>query len=481
MECDALKRTRERQWPAWYVLLAIFLVLFPACTPEKSPPALSGRYPGHNILLITIDSLRADRLGCYGYGKETPTIDSLASRSIVFDSLFTTSSTTLPAHASLLTGRNPGDLRNGTTLSDLVVTLAEVVSREGYVTRAFVSSVPLDAGFNLGQGFDVYDSDFSTCRGTIHSSKGIWYARPFEVFDCNARETTQRVLHALDGAEHSQPNFLWVHYFDPHFPYQPPKRFYDNTRVSRREFPFFHRATAPDITSLNELYDGEIRFVDEQLAMLFDGLKERGFLEDTVTLLVSDHGENLYEHDGYLDHSMVVYETVMKIPALLALPGHPASRVDGLASITDLMPTLLDLVGIELPAEAARITAGRSLVPMIEAETAAGDLRKFVVCETNDYGLAEEDQTIAIRSEKFKMILNNWKKGGRELFDLSRDPNERKSLTKLSFDAEAALTSYRQTWLDQPSGRSMAKTTELDETTLRGLKSLGYLRDDDQP
>jgi arylsulfatase A-like enzyme len=171
-----------------------------------------------------------------------------------------------------------------------------------------------------------------------------------------------------------------------------------------------------------------------------------------------------------------VYETVMRIPALLELPGRAGTRVGGIASITDLMPTLLDLVGVELPAAASQAVAGRSLVPMIEAGDTAGDHREFVACETNDYGVAKEDQAVAVRTVESKMILNNWKKGGRVFYDLSTDPNETRRLTRLSSDAEAALADYHRRWRDETPSPPLARRTELDEATREGLKSLGYLR-----
>ena len=147
---------------------ALLLIACHACVScTAGERGLSASYRGANILLVTVDTLRADRLGFYGYSGISPNLDALAADSFVFESMFTTSSTTFPAHVSLMTGLHPKDSRNGYYLNDSVTTLAEVLSERGYSTRAVVSALPLDARFNLDQGFASYDSDFSSCRGSI--------------------------------------------------------------------------------------------------------------------------------------------------------------------------------------------------------------------------------------------------------------------------------------------------------------------------
>ncbi len=142
------------------------------------------------------------------------------------------------------------------------------------------------------------------------------------------------------------------------------------------------------------------------------------------------------------------------------------------------MPTLLDLLGFELPAQASKNLAGRSLIPMIEADAEQGVAREFVVCETNDYGVTEEEQTVAIRSTGSKLILNNWRMGGRDVFDLTKDPNERHPLPGPLRDEKIGLAAHHRTWRERTPSPSMVKSIELDESTRRGLKSLGYLRDE---
>lgn len=447
----------------------IFLAFVPAgCAKDES--TLSARYKDYNIVLVSIDTLRADHLGCYGYLKPTPTIDALANTSFLFESMFTTSSTTLPAHASLMTSLYPKDLRNGYAVRDSVTTVAEVLGKNGYLCLGFVSALPLDERFNLDQGFDYYDADFSGSRGSIHLKDNKWFAHKFQVFDRNAEETTNKVLATLKKRTISKPCFLWVHYYDPHLPYLPPSTFYDPTKVTRNSFPYYFNPTPSDLQSLHELYDGEIQFVDQQLKKLLDGLKELDAFTNTIVVIVADHGENLYEHDGYLDHSQVVYDTVMWIPCLLHLPGVRAKRIGELVSIIDIMPTVLDLVGIT-----SNGVEGRSLITLLEKKK-PDPLRTYVTCETNDFGVKGEEQAVAVRTKLMKYIYNNWNVGKNLFYALAEDPHEKNPRSALPGSRAQELTSLFDTWRKRYKTGNIATPLALDRETQEALKSLGYLQ-----
>ena len=450
------------------IVITIIAIASLGCTQESKD--LSARFKGYNILLISIDTLRADHLGCYGYRKITPYIDSIAAESFVFKSMFTTSSTTFPAHVSLLTGLYPKDSRNGYYLQDSVVTMAEILSENDYSCFAFVSALPLDVRFNLDQGFLYYDSDFSNCKGSVSLKDQEWFAHNYQVFDCNAEETTQKVIATLRKKKRPAPYFLWVHYYDPHLPYHPPMEYYDPDKVTRYTFPYYFTPTQSDLEDLHELYNGEIKFVDHQLKKLISGLKELGIYRNTILVIVSDHGENLYEHDSFLDHSQVVYETVMWIPCVIYLPGYQGKSIDEMASIIDIMPTLLDVVGIE-----GRDFEGRSLVETMETDTPK-PVRSYVTCETNDFGVKPEEQTIAVRSKRMKYIYNNWKSGDNLFFDLQKDLKERQPMKNLVGDKAKELTSFYRKWRSQYKTGQMSTRFELDRKTKEALKSLGYLQ-----
>ncbi|MDX1387889.1 MAG: sulfatase [Acidobacteriota bacterium] len=447
--------------------LVLFLVATLGCT--GGIPDLDGGYQGHNVLLISVDTLRADRLGCYGYERPTPVLDALAEQSYVFESMFTTSSTTFPAHVSLMTGLHPKDLRNGFFLTESATTLAEILEQTGYQTLAVVSSLPLDSRFGLDQGFARYESDFSDCHGTSSGQK--WYAvHDYDVFECSAAETTQRVLTKIDEVPPDGPFFLWVHYFDPHLPYTPPEGTYDPGLVSRTDFPFFHEATDEDLDSLNALYDGEVQFVDQQIGVLLDELESRGLREDTIIAIVGDHGENLYQHDGFLGHSRVVYDTVMRIPGILHVPGRPGARVEGLTDITDVMPTLLGLLGI--PGAGLE---GENLVGALASEDPVTS-RPYVACETNDFLMKDPDQTIAIRTRQAKYIMNNWNRKGHTFFDLVSDPDETQPLQHPPAAQSELLRTHYTDWKERLKIGQLASGADLDEATLEAFRALGYLQ-----
>ena len=285
------------------VVLAV-VALAPACRRDVARTAAPAERP--NVLLVTIDTLRADHLGCYGrQGAATPTLDALARRGVRFETAVAHVPLTGPSHASILTGRGPlgHGFRNnsGFVLAPTVGTAAEDFRQAGYRTGAFVSGFPLDRRFGFDRGFDTYDD---------HLPRGNDRRRTPYV-ERNADATTDAVLRWLHPssrpAGQPHPWFLWAHYYDPHAPYEPPA-----ANLAER-----FRATP---------YDGEVAFVDRQLGRLFQALAERSEIDHTIVLVTSDHGESLGEH-GEATHGIFVYDATLRVPWVMAGPGVAAGRV----------------------------------------------------------------------------------------------------------------------------------------------------------
>ena len=290
-----------------------------------------GAAAGYNVLLITMDTTRADRLGCYGYGPtDTPVIDSLLDYGVRFDDAVATAPITLVSHASILTGRYPyhhGVRDNGTfKLADDQVTLAEAFKEKGYATAAFVGTFVLDERFGLSQGFDVYDFEVSATGWRDLTSTA------------NEREADKVVHSAInwltrrpsDGDD--KPFFMWVHFYDPHSPY---------------ESPLFAKYAAEREPSIDVAYDAEIAFVDQQLGQLFAQLDRSGRLERTLVVLTADHGEMLGEH-GEAEHGGFIYESAVHAPLIIScrsLIDRPYRVDDRVVSTVDIAPTILELVG----------------------------------------------------------------------------------------------------------------------------------------
>ncbi|MEA3409899.1 MAG: sulfatase, partial [Candidatus Eisenbacteria bacterium] len=287
----------------------------------------TGEARGFNVLLVTLDTVRADRLGCYGYeSAETPTLDALAAQGVRFDDAVTSVPVTLPSHATILTGLSPlnhGVRDNGRyRLAEEHVTLAEVLSSHGYDTAAFVGCFVVDARFGLDQGFDIYDFEVSA-EGYHPEMLDFNERSATDVTDAAVRWLDER---AISGA--STPFFAWVHYFDPHQPYQSPLQ----------RLPRF--AIRP--------YDAEIAYVDAELGRLLGKLDDLGARDKTVIVVAGDHGEALGEH-GEPTHGMLIYESTMRVPLIVSCTAlfdgayYMADRVVGL---TDVRPTVEDLLGV---------------------------------------------------------------------------------------------------------------------------------------
>ena len=288
----------------------------------------AGRARGHDLLVITLDTVREDHLGCSGYaGAETPFIDGLAETGVRFEHAIAPTPITLPSHASLFTGLDAvthGVRNNGTfVLGEAHVTLAEQLKEAGYLTAAFVGAYVLDDRFGLAQGFDHYDDSVNPSTGSRRS--GHFNERSaYQVTEAALAWMRSELPKAPD-----RPLFTWLHFYDAHHPYEPPGEY--GTRFRPRP------------------YDGEIAFMDAQIARLFEYLESIGRAGRTLCVITSDHGEGLGEHSEQT-HSRLLYDSTLRVPLILSSPGlFPEAVVvrDRVAGLVDLTPTLLDLLGVE--------------------------------------------------------------------------------------------------------------------------------------
>ncbi len=289
--------------------------------------------PRLNLLLITMDTLRPDRLSCYSpQYLQTPTVDELAAKSVLFTRAFAHTPTTLPSHANILLGTTPshhGVHDNGLfVVRPEFLSLAELLKANGYATGAFVGAFPLDSRFGLDQGFDVYDDSYGTQP-----------AHEFAFLERKAADVIDSALNWLKGQ--ASPWFLWVHCFDPHQPYEPPE-------------PFRSRYK-------DDLYSGEVAYADSALARLLAYLKEIGAEKETVVVYTGDHGQSLGEH-GETTHGYFAYNSTLWVPLILSSPGTKPGLVEQSVCHIDIFPTVCDLLGIPKPS----FLQGISLLPALK-------------------------------------------------------------------------------------------------------------------
>src|SRR6267154_3307466 len=295
--------------------IASLLLICPGLFAE-SKPAL-------NVVIITIDTLRADHLGCYGYQQiRTPNIDALASESARFERAYTPVPVTLPAHTVIFTGTYPllsgmHDF-SGNKVNPKQATLASVLKRQGYTTGAVIGSAVLDSRFGLNQGFDFYYDHFDFNR--MQESNLEAMERPGNV-------VTDVALDWL-GKNAESKFFLWVHLYDPHYPYQPPAPYSEQYK--------------------DRLYDGEIAFAYAQFGRVIAFLKAKGLYDNTLIVLTGDHGESLGEH-GEKTHGFFIYNATLHVPVIIHLPGNSSGKtVPELMSLADLMPTVLHDLNVDV-------------------------------------------------------------------------------------------------------------------------------------
>ena len=396
-----------------------------------------------SVLLVSIDTLRADHVGSYGYAAAaTPVIDALAARGLRFEQAETVTPLTLPAHTSLMSGTFPafhGVRDNGSFyVGDEVTTLAEVLKAHGYRTGGFVGAYVLDHRWGIAQGFDHYYDDFDLSR--FEMAAGL---------DAAQRPGREVVDHALAwlAAEGAQPFFAWVHLYDPHSPYVPPEPY-------RSRFP----------ATLVGAYDGEIAATDAQVGRLIDYLTSSGRLANTVIVVVGDHGESLGEH-GEQQHGFFVYDASVHIPLIVAGPRVPTRVVPDQVRIVDVMPSILDLVNVEAPPA----VQGVSLMPLGHGQRK--DLLGF--SETwyprYHYGWSELN---AVRDGRYKFIAAP----RRELYDTKADPGE---LHDVAASNPRVADALERALADMTAKLAVAATPQkprpVEPEVEERLRSLGYV------
>jgi len=420
---------------SFLLLFAAGWLTFPAAgRPASGPPP--ARAPARqNLLLVTIDTLRPDRLSCYSPEfVQTPAIDALARRGVLFRRAFAHTPTTLPSHTSILLGLTP--LGHGVhdnanfVVGQEFVTLAELLKGQGYATGAFVGAFPLDSRFGLTQGFDVYDDNYGS-RG----------ASEFSYVERKAGDVVAKALAWLGGQR--SPWFLWVHCFDPHQRYQPPE-------------PFLSRFK-------DNPYNGEVAYVDSALKELFDAMAGRDDSDRTVVVLTGDHGESLGEH-GESTHGYFAYNSTLWVPLIIAGPGMKPGESRETVCHVDIFPTACDLLGVAKPGP----LQGRSLVPVLKGKSLpARDIYFESLYPHFSRGWAPLRGIISGRHKYFDTPIP-------ELYDIDDDFGELKNLAEAS-DLAAFARGLEKTVTALTSLSAGAPATKLDRTAQERLKSLGYV------
>ncbi len=433
----------------WFLLVA--LANAAACAGDVAPDAetptatADGRVgeidlSGRNLLLITVDTLRADRVGAYGdAAAETPRLDALAHRGVRFEHCYSPVPLTLPAHSTLFTGRYPfthGVRTNGRYfLRPEEVTLAELLKERGYRTWAAVATYILSAKFGLGQGFDGYDD----ALGSGELIRGFSSEIP-------ADEVAARFKAWLGDGVSKQPFFAWLHFYDPHQPYRPP-------------VPYSERFA-------EDPYRGEVAFVDGQIGIVLDALQKHGHADNTLVVVTSDHGEGFGEH-GEVGHGILAYEEDLRVPLIVAGPGLAPRVSSDRVRLVDLLPTLLELLRLEAPPG----VQGESFAAALTA-TGATSPGRDVYFESmlgrDENGWAPLTGLIA-GGDKYISLPE------RELYDLEQDPGETENLFAggrgVVRDLDRAL---RELMLSSPEPAGDARR-EASREDLAQLEALGYV------
>ena len=486
---------------------------------EPAPPP-----SGPNVVLIVLDTTRADHMSAYGYRRPTtPFLEELAGESTLYENAVSPAPWTLPSHASLFTGQFPsvhGANAEHQWLRDKFLTLAEILRRHGYVTAGFSNNPTVSHSSNLDQGFQSFTNVFLEWGPELGWDGGVtgvqrtiperlfhkflvWHQPP----DKGGRRTDHLIGHWLDAwqaAPERRPFFLFVNLLEAHLPYEPPPRLRDRfvtgpprpAIAALRTPDWFHEAfrlmanpgalVPEDYAQIGDYYDAELAYQDERLRDLVGALRHRGLLDDTLLIVTADHGENLGEHGGLLNHVLSFHETLLHVPLVVRRPGRfPAGlRYQAPVSTVGIFATVLDALGIAPPPDQPPAVG-----PLPRTATEPGPTAVVAEYELPVFELAAMAQDtpgydigpLAVRQRA--AIQGSWKlvrktPGGNVLYDLARDPGEASPLAADSAPEGIALSGWLDRWeAGIPADAARVSTSHaLDAQTRQALHALGYVR-----
>ncbi len=454
--------------------LALVLQLSGCAGESDAPPQVE--VEPTNLILITLDTLRADKLSCYGYPRATtPQLDRIAREGTLFLEAYAPVALTLPSHVSMMTGLWP--LEHGITLNleeggrtfgwkESVTPFAVMAREAGYGTAAFVSATPLKRSSGIDAGFDVYLQPEGG-----EEIAGVTLMRATRWLKQNAEE----------------PFFLWVHLFDPHWPYSPPPS-YDNYEEDQLLEEWLAARAFPEVLSLaggeeqyetaraHNHYDAEVRYLDDQLGIFFRTLRQRGLMNRSVLAIAADHGEGLNQHDWNRHHR--VHEEQLRVPMMIRLPGgrgELSGRVTSPVATTDILPSVLPHVH---PGLAARFAQQASGVDVLDPAYAGRELLGIRLASTGIDGVGH---LYSLTTERWKLLHDP--NGADELFDLDADPHELHDLAAEHPDVAAQLLARLEVLVARQERKAASLGPQgdgqlLDDSAMRELDQLGYGGDD---
>lgn len=470
-------------------IVLAFGLLLPAATAVVLFQWLRGPSVRPNVLLITVDTLRADHLGVYGYDRRTsPNLDGLAREGVVFENAFTHASLSGPSHATIMTSLYPpthGVTMNGVKVSKDHLTLAEVLRASGYETGMFVSHGAVSGWFGFAQGFDWSRRYHVDSHRHHHAGEPEPSAALAEVFDAALEWISE---------PRDRPFFVWLHAQHPHKSYEPPEPFDRKFREppqSSHDLRCSHTLGAHDAEKITlnadeldyviALYDGEIAYVDDQLGRILTRLREPGLERETVVLLTADHGEMLFDDAERREqgHAAFALDPVLRVPLIVRDVGRRGAgrRVVSHVGLIDVAPTILDLVGVEEP----DVFAGTSLVPLWKREV---EIRPRHYAFTSSGKLSDLRHRLTVRTSRMKLICR-MKRADPDcrLFDLELDPGEhgdRSDDPNYAEEQERLQTALFEWFRSNVELRRLRELKPFDERTRELLRRAGYLQEDEE-